>query len=160
MNTGIDLGLKATSIVTINDKGKVIKKVSFGYKFSSDFKITDKFPIKRYGAYAKVLRDYCETTAIGTVIMEDPAGRTYGHALKLWELKGCYITVLKDYVDDDKFFTPKPTKLKKCFTDNGAADKVDMIKECNRRGYKPAHDHEADAIALALMGLEGHVKEL
>jgi Holliday junction resolvasome RuvABC endonuclease subunit len=38
--------------------------------------------------------------------------------------------------------------IKKSFTGNGNAKKPAMIAECEKRGYKPADDNEADAIAI------------
>lgn len=50
--------------------------------------------------------------------------------------------------------------IKKHFTNNGNASKELMIAECVRRGFQPADDNEADAIAihnwaLAELGLKG-----
>lgn len=38
--------------------------------------------------------------------------------------------------------------IKKSFTGNGSAGKNLMISECIKRGFKPADDNEADAIAI------------
>ena len=38
--------------------------------------------------------------------------------------------------------------IKKSFTGNGNASKQMMITECEKRGYKPKDDNEADAIGL------------
>lgn len=44
--------------------------------------------------------------------------------------------------------------IKKSFTGAGNANKAKMIAECERRGYRPATDDEADAIALFAWALE------
>lgn len=41
--------------------------------------------------------------------------------------------------------------IKKSFTGKGNAKKHEMIAECLRRGYEPADDNEADAIAILLL---------
>lgn len=47
--------------------------------------------------------------------------------------------------------------IKKAFTGKGNASKDEMIAEAVRRGYSPADDNEADAIAILEMHLEGMV---
>ena len=42
----------------------------------------------------------------------------------------------------------RPMTLKKYWTGTGKADKDLMIATCRARGYEPASDHQADAIAL------------
>ncbi len=43
--------------------------------------------------------------------------------------------------------------VKKHFTGNGRADKQDMIFECQRRGWEPIDDNEADALAILCLGM-------
>lgn len=45
--------------------------------------------------------------------------------------------------------------IKKSFTGKGNASKEEMIAECRRRGFEPADDNEADAIAILLMHSNG-----
>jgi len=45
--------------------------------------------------------------------------------------------------------------IKKSFTGKGNAGKDEMIAECRRRGFEPADDNEADAIAILLMHSDG-----
>lgn len=45
--------------------------------------------------------------------------------------------------------------IKKFWTGKGNASKDAMIAECRRRGFSPADDNEADAIALYHLNLEG-----
>jgi len=50
--------------------------------------------------------------------------------------------------------------IKKSWTGNGSAGKNLMIEECKKRGFKPADDNEADAIALLHYWMDqGFVKD-
>jgi hypothetical protein len=48
--------------------------------------------------------------------------------------------------------------VKKSWTGNGAAKKELMIDEARRRGFKPADDNSADALAVLHVGLEREAK--
>ena len=47
----------------------------------------------------------------------------------------------------------KASELKKLFADTGKAEKLDMIRAAQRRGFKVTNDHEADAAACWLHGV-------
>lgn len=44
--------------------------------------------------------------------------------------------------------------VKKNFTGNGHANKEDMVAEAKKRGYNPACDNQADAIAIMLLAIK------
>jgi len=158
MHTGIDLGLRVTALVTLDDGGKLLHKTQFGYEWQKQLKRYVKaHPCTRYGAYYDHFTGYFTNNSItGTVVMEEPAGIMLGHGRKLGELKGVYLTALYHLkLPVNKMFLPSPTAIKKFFAHNGAATKTDMIKACENRGILPRNDHEADAIAMAFMSIEG-----
>jgi len=158
MHTGIDMGLKVTAMVTLDDNGVVQYKTQFGNIVQERFKTHMKaHPCKRYSLYYEAFCDYFKAHSVtGTVVMEEPAGIMVGHGRKLGELKGVYLTALYHLqVPPEKIFLPSPTAIKKAFTKVGTTDKQGMIKECHNRGILPKNDHEADSIAMAFMSIEG-----
>lgn len=157
MHTGIDPGLAVTAIVTLDHDGTVLFKEHFGGNYNNKFKYsTHQFPAARYRLYHDEIIKYFESNSItGTVVLEDAISRVYGNGRKLIELKGVYLVALSQVAPAHKIFTPSPTAIKKSFVGYGSASKDDMIKECKKRGILPRHDHEADAIGMAFMSIEG-----
>jgi Holliday junction resolvasome RuvABC endonuclease subunit len=158
VHTGIDPGLKVTSIVTLDGNGEIIFRHYFGSHTNADLDRAVSAPLSvRYSMYRDRLREYFVMHSItGTVVIEDPAGKLLGHARRLLELYGVYLVTLNDLVMPTKIYMPKPSEVKKFFTKEGAATKDDMIDECKKRGVIPKHDHEADAYAMANMSYEGY----
>lgn len=158
MHTGIDMGLKVTSIVTLDDSATITFNAQFGTEIQLKFKDKIKaHPCERYELYYDSLYNHFTDNRItGTIVMEQPLGMLLGHGRKLIELKGIYLIALsKLKLDYNKVYLPQPTVIKKFFTGRGDANKQDMIDECIKRGYSPQHHHEADSIAMAHMSLEG-----
>lgn len=157
MHTGIDLGLNVTAVVSLDDNGKVLHKAHFGSVHNDPFKHAIKAPeAERFTLYYHKLMDYLVTNNItGTVVMEQPMGALVGNGKKILTLQGAYLVVLGQLFNTNKVFQPKATAIKKAFTGNGTASKEDMIEECKKRGIYPQHHHEADAVGMAFMSIEG-----
>lgn len=150
------MGLKVTAIVTLDDNGVIIHKEHFGSDVNDNLKLATKAHLaERYKLYHQRITDYFTKNNItGTVVMEEPMGVLLGNAKRLMELKGVYLVALADICEIHKIFLPKATEIKKSFTGSGRSNKDAMITECKKRGYLPRHDHEADAIAMALMSID------
>lgn len=157
MHTGLDIGLNLTALVTLDDDGQMLHKVHFGSRINDPLKAAIRFhPSERYRMYYDRLINYFTTNSItGTIVMEDPFGTMVGNGRKVVELKGVYLVALSVVASPHNIFLPTPSEIKKFFTEYGAATKEQMIAEAKKRGYEPRHDHEADAIAMALMSVEG-----
>ena len=158
MHTGIDMGLKVTAIVTLDDDGRVLFKEHFGSEYTNVMKEAIHIhPCDRYNLYFDRLIQYFEVNQItGTIIMEDPMGRMLGKGRKIIELKGLYVVALAKVTPSYKVFLPKPTQIKLSFTGDGAATKEDMIRECKKRGIYPRHSHDADSVAMAFMSIDNY----
>ena len=157
MHTGIDPGLTVTAVVTLDDNGKVICKDHFGSGYNDAMKFVPKDrPSERYRLYHdRLIRYFRENQVTGTVVLENTIGNVVGNGRKLIELQGVYVVALSFVIPSHNLFLPAPTTIKRAFTGNGAASKDDMIKQCKKRGILPRHDHEADAVAMAFMSIEG-----
>lgn len=157
MHTGIDMGLKCTAVVSMNNDGVILHKVSFGSDNCKELKEMIKgHPADRYHLYSAYLSKYfIRNNITGTVVMENPMGRMIGHGRKVVELKGVYLLTLSRLMQSHLLFMPTPTEIKQFWTGSGRANKEKMLKHCRLQGYKPKHDHEGDAIAMARMSLEG-----
>lgn len=154
MHTGIDSGLGCTAMVTVDNTGKILYKKSFGKITSKNFSdATTQHPVDRYDLYKGHFESYFRDNSItGTIVMEVPRGTFKGHSIKLAELMGIYISSLKGLgFSSSKVYLPEAGTIKFFITGYGAAEKEDIIEELKKRGYEPEHDHEADAIAMALM---------
>ena len=157
MHTGIDLGIKATAIVSIDDNGFPLYKVTFGTAVTHVLKAhTKAHPMKRWKLYHQYFSDYFkEHNIVGTIVMEQPLGNITGNSTKLLELKGVYLIALSDFFEPNKVFLPTPTQIKKFMTGHGGASKEDMIEAAIRDGFRPNNHHEADAFGMARMSFEG-----
>lgn len=152
-NTGIDLGLSTTAIVTLKDK-TIVHQDSFGTETDKMFK-EKMHQADRHLMYLSAIESYFYSNNIqGTVVMEDPMGSFGGNAIKIAEMKGYYLTFLATYMDTSKLYLPKATRIKKAFTGKGNASKEDIILECKKRGYNPQSSHEADCLAMALIAAD------
>lgn len=160
MFSGVDIGLSVTSIITMNDKGKILFKSHFGSHINESLKnATHTHLSDRYRLYTNYFCNHFESNKVGgTVLLEFPMGAFRGNALRIGELFGIYAWLLVDYTTSDHIFFPRPGEIKKYFTGNGIASKDQMIEECKFRGYIPRDHHEADAIAACLMGIEKYSK--
>lgn len=158
MHTGIDLGLNITAIVTFNDYSELIYQDSFGIKKSKRYADTSK-PATRYRIFYDRFCNYFERYKItGTVVMEKPMNKIMGHPIKLMELNGFYLVALAKYIKEEKIFQPSPIETKKFFTGSEGAIKLEMVEECKERGFYPDSHSQADAIAMALMSVEGYYR--
>lgn len=162
MHTGIDLGLKVTAIVSINDKGKVTHVSHFGADINSNLKKKNKIPpTVRWQTYYEYFHTYFASLkgggAIGTLIIEEPMN-LQGNAIKLVELKALAILAASYFTTPDKVFFPKPTQIKKSFIGSGASTKEQIIRRCKELGFYPKNDHQADAYAAAYMSINGDIK--
>ena len=155
---GIDLGMAYTAIVIIDKDKKMVDKYHFGVKVNDSLKgATHAHPAVRYSLYAKYLSEYIEKNKdkIDAVVIERPFGNTAGHAYKLYELFGVYLVTLTKYFPSINIHILVPTAIKKYFCKDGSANKDMMVSEAKKRGYKVRHHHDADALAMALMGSDG-----
>ena len=154
-NTGIDIGLGVTCVVHLSGT-KCTEVYRFGSKINPDLKkLTEATPLARYTAYAKYLDDHLTgIKVIGTIIMENPISTQIGNGMRLYTLRGSLLPVLGKYVEDPKMYHPTPTQIKRYWTGNGRADKEMMIETCTKKSHTPADDHEADAVAMANMGID------
>ncbi|MCK9369467.1 hypothetical protein M0R04_05975 [Candidatus Dojkabacteria bacterium] len=153
MHTGVDLGYNTTAVITLNSKGKVLYKKTFGYGNNDELKGAAKgHPLLRNKLYEYEFREFfLENDITGTVVMEYPMGSFFGNAIKLAEMFGFYGSVLLDYFPAEKVFVPKASSIKKFITGHGNASKEDVIQACEALGYTVNSEHEADALAMALM---------
>lgn len=159
MYTGIDVGLKTTCLVSLDNAGKLVSVSEFGSEVTKKLKeAIPSHPSYRYGLYRSYFKSYLDEYTIGTVIMEQPMGSFGGNSIKLAELYGIYVVTLYDYIPLEKIFLVKPTEIKKAFTGSGASNKDHMILQCKLRGFTPSSEHMADAIGAAFMGVEGKLK--
>ena len=158
MHTGVDIGLKVTSLVTLDDEGGFVCAKRFGYgvpvpEYKENIKTNNVDRFKLY--YDDFDSYFVKNNITGTIVFEEPMGTFGGNSIKLAVLKGVYLVSLANHFDSSKVFFPKANEIKLAFTGNGHAKKNDMIRECLKRGHTPAHDHEADAIGMAYMSIEG-----
>ena len=163
MHTGIDLGFGCTGILTLNDKGDVIRETFFGSKISKEFEILiHAHPAYRLKCYQKALVKHFnrKPRITGTVVIEEPMGRLIGKSREIVALKGAYLVSIPSIIPWIKIFLPKPTQIKRIFTGNGKADKEEVIAKCIEFGYNPPNDHVADAYAMARMSFEGDMNAL
>lgn len=161
MHTGIDIGVKYTGVVTIDDDGKVLHETCFGSGVNGALNKKDltKKTAKRWRVYASFLRDHLVSNGItGTIVVESPFN-LHGSAAKLLELKGVYLVICAEVCDEDKIYLLSPTTIKKMFTGSGAASKEQMIEECHRRGYFTNNDNKADAYAAASTSIKGNIHD-
>lgn len=159
MHTGVDLGLKNTTIVTLDNDGRIIGVSSFGTDTELKFKKVSKNAlVERYKLYYdSFIHHFKKYKVTGTVIMEDPAGSFQGFSIRLAELKGVYLVALSQVKNCHAIF-PKASSIKKLFAGNGKADKNEMIQKCKVEGYLPSTEHEADATAMALLSIKDLIK--
>lgn len=156
MHTGIDIGLGVTSIIALDDNGKVLQTCRFGTKIDKKTlgKLKENKPLLRYNAHAERLFHYCNIHSLGTVIMENPQTKTMGNGLRIYTLRGTYLVVLNRFIKDDKLKNPVAGTIKKFWTGSGRASKEEMIAEAQRRGYGVLDEHDADATAMARMSID------
>ena len=88
------------------------------------------------------------------VVMEGPA---LGRGAQAWHhvLGGLWWILAATVVNRGATLVEVPPKtLKKFATGNGNADKAAMVAAVRARGFSPADDNEADAIAILLWAIE------
>lgn len=162
MHTGIDLGLKTTAIVTLDNDGHVLYEKQFGSEVNSGLKAGNQIaPPDRWRFYYDYFFHHIGTlpVPVGTIAIEEPMN-LQGMAIKLVELKALAILASSYFTPSTKIFFPKPTQIKKSFIGSGAATKEQMIARCNELGYFPTNHNLADAYAVAYMSVNGDLKYL
>lgn len=154
--TGIDLGLSETSIVTLDGERKLIKRYAFGSNVNKALEPSNfNHPMDRYKLYGFFFNKYFEDNlAVGTVVMEKPFGSFGGKAIQLAELYGIYLYLLNNFVDSKKVCLANPISLKKYFVGTGSAPKKQIENKARILGYNIKNSHEADAVMMALFGMD------
>jgi len=161
LHTGIDSGLRTTAIVTLDDANQVLYQTHFGSDVTKSFAAATKGHLTdRLKMYDVAFRDHFDNYKItGTVVFELPFGKLTGNGLKLYYICAVYILALADYIPSHKIFLLTASEIKRKFTGDGAANKQDMIRFCEARGFFPkTNDHLADSYAMAWIGVNGKIK--
>lgn len=161
MHTGIDIGIKYTGVVTVDDNGKVLCHECFGSGINCELNKSEvrKNTAKRWCLYKDYLWRYFDANNItGTVVIEAPFNLS-GDAKKLLELKGIYITVAGAICGTSKVYLLPPTTIKKFFTGSGIAHKDVIIAKCRQLGYSPPNDNYADAYAAAMCSVNNDISQ-
>ena len=181
---GLDLSLRHTGIIVLNNKGKVIHRESIIYKEQSikkdkffrmiyqgaDDKIygvkditsssNEMYKVKRILAIANRIITLVEKLKISHIALEGYAMGAKGKVFDIAEMTGYVKMLLHEkgfdlYENKTNFYIIPPTTLKGFITGKGNANKSEMLASILLDyGIPFEDDNEADAFSLARMLLE------
>jgi len=102
-----------------------------------------------YAAFADWLADAITVHAPNVVVIEAPLPRINGGAEAARRSLGLSaVADLVCYRREVECFEAANNSVKKTFAGAGRAEKGDMLRACQARGWDPKDDNEADALAL------------
>jgi len=138
----LDIASK-TGWAVIDENGKIIRSGTEVFK--------DKERGAKLSSFMSWLSLVCSTYSPSCIIAEKPFFRGSGTRL-LMPMVG--IAELMASRSKAAFLEVSNVTIKKHLTGNARAEKEEMIKAIQDKGYSPTDDNEADAIALALYAFE------
>lgn len=149
---GVDLAAHRCATVVVDMNGEVVESRVFGK--SSAYSPWEK--VRELGLNFEEMLSQHKPQVVGFESVRSSRNFTGLRALFL-SLATLYAALGNtDYDTPTEFDIPViapfvPSQIKKFMTDNGRADKEDMIRACRELGFDPADDNEADAYSAAYL---------